>query len=377
MTIPFAKPDITEAEIEAVTTCLRSGWLTTGGVTAEFEKRFAEYVGVKHALAVTSATMGALVTLDALGIGPGDEVIVPAYTFSGPAMMARRLGAKVVFADSTASAPDMSWGDALSKVTSRTKAIMPTHFAGNPYEFGTGQTHHDDIPIIHDAAHAFPATYSDGSMVGSSGLATFFSFYATKTLTTGDGGMITTNDDALAERIRKLRQHGFNKQLFDRYTNIKAGWAYSIDENGWKANLTDLASSIGLVQLQRANEMRAKRRAIADLYDMVFAHTSVPAYPLVHDAGSAFHLYQIYVDKRAEFIAGMGRRGIQCSVHFIPLPLHPAWHGTASASVHNAIKHYEKAVSLPFYPTMTPYDVAMVLHAALETMKELASCSQA
>ncbi|MCO5157843.1 MAG: DegT/DnrJ/EryC1/StrS aminotransferase family protein [Aquamicrobium sp.] len=379
MPIPFAKPDITEAEITAISNCLRSGWLTTGGVTAEFERRFAETVGAKYALAVTSATMGALLVLDALGIGAGDEVIVPAYTFSGPAMMARRLGARVVFADSRASSPEMSWEDALAKVTSRTKAIMPTDFAGNPWEAGIEslETHFRDIPIIHDAAHAFPAAYSDGSKVGSKGLATFFSFYATKTLTTGDGGMVTTNDDDLAARIRKLRQHGFNKQLFDRYTNIQAGWAYAIEDNGWKANLTDLASSVGLVQLERAQEMLEKRRAIASLYDSIFTRTNLPVRPLGHDEGSAFHLYPIYVENRDDFITRMAGHGIQCSVHFIPLPLHPAWQDAGAPRCLNAENHFMRTVSLPIYPTMAVVDVAKVLDAAITSLKEQLECSQA
>jgi dTDP-4-amino-4,6-dideoxygalactose transaminase len=376
--MPFALPDITEREVEAVSECLRSGWVTTGRKTKEFEEKFASFIGVKHALAVNSATAGALLILDALGIGPGDEVIVPAYTFSGPAMMAHHLGAKIVLVDSYLDDPAMHGWDCTQAITERTKAIMPTHFAGIPYE-GTGKlkgvTHIQGVPIIHDAAHAFPTRYADGTMVGSKGLATFFSFYATKCITTGEGGMITTNDDDLADRIRKLRLHGFDRSLFDRYTNAKAGWRYDISAEGWKANMTDLSAALGLVQLDRAYLMRWTRQQIADDYDKAFTRAGIEL--LKHPDGSSYHLYQIYMpsNDRDEFISRMADKGIQCSVHFIPLHMHTAWQKIGVNDCPQAESLYKQVVSLPIHSKMNQADVDRVIAAVVETAGELVECS--
>lgn len=269
--IPFALPDIGPAEIAAVTACLESGWVTSGPNVKEFERRFADYVGAKHAIAVNSATMGALLILDALGVGPGSEVIVPAYTFSGPAMMAHKLGAKVLLADCLPGSYQIDPADVERKLTDDTLVVMPTHFAGASCDMnslaeicgGIG------VHLIDDAAHAFPTfDYAENRMVGNGqpSKATFFSFYATKCLTTGEGGMVTTNDTALADRIRALRLHGINRAVHDRYTNLKTGWRYDIAAPGWKANMTDTAAAMGIVQLERTPEMRTARSIIATLY---------------------------------------------------------------------------------------------------------------
>ncbi|MBY0559995.1 aminotransferase class I/II-fold pyridoxal phosphate-dependent enzyme [Hyphomicrobium sp.] len=233
MSLPFARPDIGDDEVEAVVECMKSGWLTSGSKVQEFEAKFAAFTGAKHAIAVSSATVGALLILDALGIGLGDEVIVPAMTFSGPAMMAHRLGANVVLADCLPGSHQLDPADVARKITPRTKVVMPTHFAGEACDLEALQslcaTH--GVLLIDDAAHALPTVDKSGDRVGSgaSSLATFFSFYATKTLTTGDGGMITTNEDWLAERIRPLRSHGMSRPVFDRYSRLGASWQYDIE----------------------------------------------------------------------------------------------------------------------------------------------------
>ena len=372
-TMPFAVPDISEREVEAVSECLRSGWVTTGRKTKEFEEKFAAFIGVKHALAVNSATAGALLILDALGVGPGDEVIVPAYTFSGPAMMAHRLGAKIVLCDSQLDNPAMCATALEGLITSKTKAIMPTHFAGIPFEALGYLEEYRGIPIIHDAAHAVPSRNSNGSIVGSTGKATFFSFYATKCITTGEGGMITTNDDDLADRIRKLRLHGFDKSLFDRYTNAKAGWRYDIAAEGWKANMTDLSAALGIVQLDRSWLMRYLREQVAHDYDAAFEKAGIAT--LKHPVGSSYHLYQIYVPRRDEFIARMAEKGVQCSVHFIPLHLHSAWQKAGVNECPLAENLFKQVVSLPIHSKMIQDDVDRVIAAVVETAGELVECS--
>lgn len=369
--VPFASPDIGAGEIDAVVECLRSGWLTSGRKVELFEQAFADAVGAEHAIAVSSATMGALLILDALGIGAGDEVIVPAYTFSGPAMMAHRLGARVVLADCRRGDPMMSGSEVEKLITDRTRVVMPTHFGGAAYESSSlgPLCEERGIHIVHDAAHAFPTRYSDGSPVGSSGKASFFSFYATKTLTTGEGGMVVTNDGELARRVRKLRIHGFDRTIFDRYSNTRTGWRYDIALPGWKANMTDIAAAIGLVQLERSKEMLARRQTIALRYDRLLARQTRVTRP-VGVTGHAWHLYPVRVPDRDVFIAGMAKRGVQCSVHFIPLHHHTAWRRIGVRDCPCASEVFEHAASLPIYSSMTDDEVEQVVAAMRDTLEE-------
>lgn len=372
MSLPFARPDIGDDEVEAVVECMKSGWLTSGSKVQEFEAKFAAFTGAKHAIAVSSATVGALLILDALGIGLGDEVIVPAMTFSGPAMMAHRLGANVVLADCLPGSHQLDPADVARKITPRTKVVMPTHFAGEACDLEALQslcaTH--GVLLIDDAAHALPTVDKSGDRVGSgaSSLATFFSFYATKTLTTGDGGMITTNEDWLAERIRPLRSHGMSRPVFDRYSRLGASWQYDIELPGWKANMTDVEAAMGLVQLKRQHEMADRRRYIAQSYAEAFEGLDVTT-PNV-DENHAAHLYVIRLNRtrrgRACFIATMAELGVQCSVHFIPLHMHTFWRahtGLAPADLPNTLAIFEQSVSLPIFSTMTDADVELVVRA--------------
>lgn len=370
-TIPFHRVRLTEHEIEAVADALRSGWLTSGPAVRAFEAEFAAFVGAPEAIAVSNGTMAALVTLDALGIGPGSFVAVPVWTFSGPAMMARRLGAVVVPCDvdpvtlnltvETVSAACPWWPD----------VIMPTHFAGLPVELTPFFDAFPDALIVDDAAHALPATYANGEPVGGSleAKASFFSFYATKTLTTGEGGMITTHDPELAARIRKFRQHGFDRPMDARYTEASTGWAYDIAAEGWKANMTDPTAALGRVQLTRVHEMQIERAAIVDRYMAELdPRIGRPAMGESH----AWHLFVARVPDRDGFIERMALRGVRCSVHFIPLHHHSSWQAywrSLTLLMPNADAAFAEAVSLPLFPDMTTAEIDRVIAAANDSLK--------
>jgi dTDP-4-amino-4,6-dideoxygalactose transaminase len=376
--LAFALPDIGPEEIDNVVSCLRSGWLTSGKMVQQFEREFADYVGAKEAVSVSSATMAALLLLSALEVGPGDEVIVPAYTFSGPAMMAHKLGAKIVFADCAPNSYQIDPEHVASLITPRTKVIMPTHFAGSACDIaalaklcvGRG------IHLIDDAAHAFPTfDATTDTMVGQGvhTAATFFSFYATKTLTTGEGGMVTTNDEVLARKVRNVRSHGFSREAFDRYTNLTTSWRYDIAHEGWKANMTDLAAAIGLAQLKRSDTLQFDRASIAKKYRQELRELPIglPEY----DKHSAWHLFPIQVEKRDEFISLMAQRGVQCSVHFIPLHHHTKWQAIVGPqSLPNSDAMFAKEVSLPIFSRMTTDDIDRVVVSAHEVLKELKLC---
>lgn len=377
MSIPFHRPDISQAEIDAVTECLKSGWLTSGRKVKEFEDKFAAFVGAEHAVAVNSATSAALLLMDALNVGPRDEVIVPSYTFSGPAMMARKLGAKVVFADCARDSFQIDPEDVAAKITSRTKIVMPTHFAGAPADVARLNEicASSGVIVLEDAAHALPTVELKGSkLVGScslGSLATFFSFYATKTLTTGDGGMITTNDSFLASRLRQLRMHGMSTPVSDRYTRVGASWQYDILHEGWKLNMTDIAAAIGIVQLDRTADLHRSRFAVATQYEEELAGLHGVLLPEV-SAAHACHLFPIMVRAdRKRFIELMAINGVQCSVHFIPLHLHSAWASYQNQSSHTlpvSEMMFRNEVSLPIYPGMTSDEVSTVASAVKEAL---------
>lgn len=377
MSIPFHRPDIGQAEIDAVTECLRSGWLTSGRKVKEFEEAFAKKVGAKHAIATNSATSAALLLLDVLGVGPGDEVIVPSYTFSGPAMMARKLGAKVVFADCAPGSYQIDPNEVLAKLTPRTKIVMPTHFAGAAADIErlSWVCKSKGILILEDAAHALPTLeHATSKLVGacSFSAATFFSFYATKTLCTGDGGMITTNDDTIAGKLRQYRMHGMSVPVSDRYTRVGASWQYDIAFEGWKVNMTDITAALGLAQLSRLEELHHTRLAIALQYEEELSGLLGVTLPNIYVSHAA-HLYPIQVNKRDQFVQLMAQQDVQCSVHFIPLHMHSAWMGYTSVyDLPNASAIYRRSCSLPIYPGMTSDDVSTVTAAVKTALKELA-----
>lgn len=386
--LPFALPDIGEEEIAEVVDALRSGWLTTGPKTGAFEKEFASFVadggangsgGRAHALAVNSATAGLHLALEALGVGPGDEVITTPYTFTATAGVVRHLGADPVFADIDPRTFNIAPEKIERAITPRTKVILPVHFAGLACEMDAiiGIARKHGLKIVEDAAHALPTTYR-GQMIGALDTdATVYSFYATKTVTTGEGGMIVTRDERIAERCRVMRLHGISRDAFDRYTSTKPAWHYEVIAPGFKYNMTDLAASIGIHQLRKAWDFQRRRAEMAARYDAGLIDQPVILPPKPHDGDAhSWHLYVIRLDdsariNRDEFIRQMAARGIGCSVHFIPLNLHPYWRETYNLQPHHfplSWRAYERAVSLPLYTRMTDADQTRVIEAVKDIL---------
>ncbi len=378
--LPFALPDIGEEEIAEVVDSLRSGWLTTGPKTQRFEREFADFIGSDiQALAVNSATAGLHLVLEAFGIGPGDEVITTPYTFTATAGVIRHLGADPVFVDIDPKTFNLDPAKIERAITERTKAIIPVHFAGLACDMQPiieiARRH--GLRILEDAAHALPSTYHNRLIGTLDTDATVFSFYATKTITTGEGGMIVTRDEAIAERCRTMRLHGISRDAFDRYTSTKPSWHYEVIAPGFKYNLTDIASSIGLQQLKKAWRFQERRQEMAERYDAELAGLPItlPPQPENGDLHS-WHLYAIRLRdsagiNREDFIQQMSARGIGCSVHFIPLHLHPYWQKAYDLQPHDfpaAWRAYEQAVSLPLYTRMTDDDQTRVIEAVKDVL---------
>lgn len=378
--LPFALPDIGEEEIAEVVESLRSGWLTTGPKTQRFEREFADFIGSDvQALAVNSATAGLHLVLEAFGIGPGDEIITTPYTFTATAGVVRHLGADPVFVDIDPKTFNLDPAKIERAITPRTRAIIPVHFAGLACDMEPiieiARRH--GLKILEDAAHALPATYHN-QLIGTLDTdATVFSFYATKTITTGEGGMIVTRDHAVAERCRAMRLHGISRDAFDRYTSTKPSWHYEVIAPGFKYNLTDIASSIGLQQLKKAWNFQEQRQCMAERYDAELAGLPItlPPQPENGDLHS-WHLYAVRLNdnvaiSREEFIQQMSARGIGCSVHFIPLHLHPYWQKAYDLQPHDfpmAWRAFERAVSLPLYTRMTEDDQTRVVEAVKDVL---------
>lgn len=374
--LPFALPEIGEEEIAEVVDSLRSGWITTGPKTRRFEQAFAEYLGGGvEAVAVNSATAGLHLAVEALGIGPGDQVITTTHTFTATAEVVRYLGADPVFVDidlDTYCIDPRAIGDAVSP---RTKAILPVHYAGHPCDMAEiariGQQH--GLEVVEDAAHALP-TRIGGRIIGSlESAATVFSFYATKTIATGEGGMLVTRRKDLAHRARIMRLHGIDRDAFDRFTSRKPAWYYEIVAPGYKYNMTDVAASLGLHQLRKADRFMERRAQLAAMYDDALADLPVvtPPRPLHAGGSHAWHLYVVRLRDdvrkgRDEVLSDMFAAGIGCSVHYVPLHLQPYWrdrYGLQPGQFPNSQRLYERGFSLPLYTRMTDADVARVVGA--------------
>lgn len=363
--VPFFRPSIGEDEIAAVVESLRSGWLTTGPQTSAFEAEFRDALGGGvHAVAVNSATAALHLGLEAMGVGPGDEVIVPTMTFTATAEVIRYLGAMPVFVDMDPATICVDAETVEAAITSRTRVIMPVHFAGRSCDMTALRALADEhgLAILDDAAHALPTSHRD-CLIGSSGVGadvTAFSFYANKTMTTGEGGMLVTRSDAIAERARKMRLHGIDRDVFDRFTNIKASWVYNVVEAGFKYNLTDLAAAIGRIQLRRVHEFREARSRIAARFDAAFAELPLvlPPHAAVGDEHS-WHLYIVQVSEEAhvsrdEFIRQLQEYGIATSVHYRPLHQMTYWQPMTDGQVFPAADTYfSRCVSLPLFMDMS------------------------
>lgn len=371
--LPVAIPWIGEREQELVRQTLESGWITTGPRAHELARRVAELAGAKHGIAVNSATGALHLALAALGVKPGDEVITSAYTFVACVNVIEHVGAKPVLVDVEADTLCMDPRALERAITPRTKAILPVDYAGHPCDLDAilALAKAGKIPVVEDAAHALGAAHR-GRPIGSESTVTAFSFYATKNLTTGEGGAAVTNDDALAERITLLSLHGMNRDAWKRYTST-GSWYYEVTEPGFKYNLSDVLAAIGVGQLERFGAFQRRRFEIAARYE-----AALSAIPEIRRPGTradmthAWHLYPIGLElerltiDRARFIEELRAENIGTSVHFIPIHVHPHFARTLAYRPGDfpvAEDAYRRAITLPLFPRMSDADVEDVIAA--------------
>ena len=370
--LPFTRPSITEAEIREVSDALRSGWITSGPRVAAFEKEFSAYVSAPFGITVTSATAGFHILLQALGIGPGDEVISASLTWPSPVNMVEFLGARPVFADIDVKTFQLDPLSVERVLTPRTKAIIPVHFGGQPCDLDAFRTLSEKfgLTLIEDAAHAIGAEYR-GQRIGSGKNPAVFSFHAIKNLTTGEGGLITVSDEKLRDHLMSLRFHGVNQDAWKRFGRETAK-GYDLFEPGWKYNLTDLQAALGLAQLRRIEEMNERRRKLAELYDRfldsvpeIIRPAKVP-YPSRH----SWHLYTVLIDSkrtgftRDEFREELRKRNIGTGLHFLAvheLSYYRDRYHPEPELLRNSEYVAARIVSLPLFPDMGEEDVVQVV----------------
>lgn len=380
MFLPFSLPEIGEEEIEEVVDSLRSGWVTTGPKAKRFEEDFAAYLGSNvKALAVNSATSGLHLALEAVGVKAGDEVIIPSYTFTATAEVVRYLGAVPVFVDSDPVTLNIDVQAFEAAITSKTKAVMPVHFAGLACEMSEiiAISKKHNIKIVEDAAHAFPSRYQ-GDLIGNLDTdVTVFSFYANKTMTTAEGGMLVSRNPEIIDRCKIMRLHGISRDAFDRYSSKKPSWFYEVVEPGFKYNMPDISAAIGIHQLKKIDRFHEKRIEMAQVYD-----EALKDLPLILPARSeniadhAWHLYPIRLKaevqiSRDEFILRMSEYNIGCSVHFIPLHRHPVWRDGFALTPEqfpNAEAAFQRIASIPLYTKMTEEDQLRVIIAIKQVL---------
>ena len=402
--LPFALPDTDENEIEEIAEAIKAGWVTTGPKVHQFEADFAAYIGAKHAIALNSGTAALHLSLEAVGIQDGDEVILPTLTFAATAEVVRYFDAKPVLVDAHPGTLNMDADQVEAAITPRTKAIIPVHLGGLPVDMDAvhaiAQKH--GLYVVEDAAHALPTKYK-GRMIGANwktedgggrtedgnpkseirnpkSSLVCFSFYATKSLTTGEGGMITTDNDQWAERCRIMGLHGISKDAWKRYT-AEGSWYYEIVAPGFKYNMTDVAAAMGLAQLRKVEKMWARRKEIAARYTAAFGQLAELQTPVDAPPGDqhAWHLYilRLNLDRlridRARFIEELKARKIGVSVHFIPLHLHPYYRQTYGYKPEDfpvAYREYLRMISLPIYSKMSDQDVEDVIGAVGDVVEK-------
>jgi perosamine synthetase len=377
--LPFHRPRIEDDEIAEVVETLRGGWLTTGPRTRRFEQEFAAYVGAKHAVAVNSATAAMHLALEAIGLQAGDEVIVPAYTFTATAEVVLYLGARPVIVDVDPVTLNIDPAAVEAAITERTRAIMPVDLAGVPCEYDPLREHArlHNLVLLDDAAHALPARYR-GRMVGTVADLTAFSFYVTKPLATGEGGMLVTDDEQWAERAQVMSLHGMSRDAWKRHT-AEGSWHYDVVAPGFKYNFTDVAAALGLRQLTKQDRFLAERTSIAERYSRAFRELPEVEPPGVPGhVEPSWHLYvlRLNLDRlavdRAQVIRALNAEHIGTSVHFIPLHLHAFYrerYGFTPDSFPVAHEQYRRVISLPIFPGLTDADVDDVIDAVQKVVR--------
>lgn len=382
--VPFFKASIGKEEENAVIEVLRSGWLTTGKQAAAFEKEFAEKINVPYALAVNSNTSGMILAMEACGVKPGKAVITTPYTFVSTAASARHLGADVYFADIEKDNYSID-PKSIEKILASEKgknvvAIVPVHIAGNVCDMESimALAKKYNVKVIEDCAHSFPSKTKLG-YAGAIGDIGVFSFYATKTMTTGEGGMVTAKDESLVKRMTAMRLHGMDRTTWDRYTSPKASWVYDIIAPGYKSNLPDILAALGRVQLSRAEEFDQKRKVHAEKYNRAFSKMDFVKLPPTGE-GNAWHLYLMRLDleklkcDRDTFAKKLQENGIGISMHFIPIFNFTYWKELypdfTAENFPNAQKQYSETISLPLWPDMTEEMVDTVIKTVAEIGKE-------
>lgn len=375
MQIPFHKTHTTREEINAAIDAIESGWVTMGPKTLAFEEAFKDYIGSKDAVGVNSATAALHLALKAIGLQRGDEVILPTNTFVATAEVVTYFDAIPILCDIEEDTHNINVSKIESLITDKTRAIIPVHFAGQPCDmdeiYAIARKYH--LKIIEDAAHAIPSSYK-GVKIGNLEKSdiTCFSFYATKTLSTGEGGMATTNHSNYAKSMRINRLHGISRDAWDRYTT-KGAWYYEVVDNGCKYNTTDINAAIGLVQLQKQEMLWQKRAEIAKAYSEAFKNNDKISLPIIkEDRESSWHLYVIKIRSRDEVIERLKERGVGCSVHFIPIHKHPYYkerYGYKDEDYPVANDVFKHSLSLPIYPDMLEEEIAYVIEQVTELVK--------
>ncbi len=377
--IPFSRPSLCEEEEQAVLKVMRSGWITTANEALLFEKEFSQKINARHCLAVNSNTSGLQLAMEACGIKKGTKILTTPYTFISTATSAIHLGGDVVYADIEKDnySIDPEQIENKLKHDKSIKAIIPVHIAGNPCNMKaiTEIAKKYKVYVIEDCAHALPSLTEDG-YCGTLGDAGVFSFYATKTMTTAEGGMISTNNYELAKRMTVMRMHGIDRTVWDRYTSDKASWEYDVIDAGYKFNLPDILAAIGRVQLKKVDYFYEKRLSIVKRYNDAFKDCGFIELP-PSQKGNAYHLYMIRINpdicgiSRNKFSAELQKKGIGVSVHFIPHFYFTYWkrRGLDEKDFPNAKRLFEKTLSLPLWPDMTDSMVNRVIDAVIETGK--------
>lgn len=376
----FHKPFISEEEINEMVDTLRSGWLSMGPKTIKFEEEFTKYIGAKKSVAVNSWTAAGHLTLEAFGIEKGDEVIVPTMTFPATAEIVCYFGAKPVIVDVEEDTLNISLKEIEKAITPKTKAIIPVHYGGQPCDLDEIQeiANHYKLKVLEDAAHSLPATYK-GKKIGTISDVTCFSFYATKTLSTGEGGMICTNNEEIAERCAIMRLHGINRDAWKRYSEA-GSWYYEVVAPGFKYNFTDLQASLGIPQLKKVDAMWQSRQSIAHRYNQALKDLDLITLPTIkNDRESSWHLYPIRLNlemltkNRAQIIEELKKLNIGVGVHFMPVHQHLYYSETFNLDDKNfpvASSSFPRLMSLPIYPGMSDQSVEKVINTLTDLLNQ-------